>query len=107
MLLPKFILIINARNGKIPSAQGFRETASGASRHQPEEEAHPRAAALKCKVLRSRRTTALRLQVGYLERMKYNLGWYREVNSPLSAAQIGAFYFSSRYYDSYTVSKVI
>ena len=36
-----------------------------------------------------------------------NLGWYREVNSPLSAAQIGAFYFSSRYYDSYTVSKVI
>ena len=64
---------------------GFRETALGASRHLLEEEAHPRAAALKCKVLRSRRTTALRLQVGYLERMKYNLGWYREAYSPLSA----------------------
>ena len=43
---------------------------------------------------RSRRTTALRLQVGYLERMKYNLGWYREVNSPLSASlQVGVFIF--------------
>ena len=46
MLLPKFILIINARIGKIPPAQGLRETALGVSRHQLDEEAHPGAAAL-------------------------------------------------------------
>ena len=85
MLLPKFILITNARNGKIPPAQGLRETALGVSRHQLDEEAHPGAAALNYKNIRGRRTTALRLQVGYLERMKYNLGWYREAYSPLSA----------------------
>ena len=94
MLLPKFILITNARNGKIPLDQGFRETAFGASRTNLGEDAHPGAAALNCKNIRGRRTTALRLQVCYLERMKYNLGWYREVYSPLSAGlQVGVFIF--------------